>query len=95
MTSFAVITDKKENVKYPLADYELTPDVAIVDPEFVMSVPKSVTADTGLDVLTHALEAYVSVLASDYTDALAMKGHPVGIRISAACRCKWSGQGGP
>ena len=73
VTSFAVITDKKENVKYPLADYELTPDVAIVDPEFVMSVPKSVTADTGLDVLTHALEAYVSVLASDYTDALAMK----------------------
>ncbi len=73
VTSFAVITDKKENVKYPLADYELTPDVAIVDPDFVMSVPKSVTADTGMDVLTHALEAYVSVLASDYTDALAMK----------------------
>ena len=73
VTSFAVITDKRENVKYPLADYELTPDVAIVDPDFVMSVPKSVTADTGMDVLTHALEAYVSVLASDYTDALAMK----------------------
>ena len=72
VTSFAVITDKKANIKYPLADYELTPDVAIVDPQFVMSVPKSVTADTGLDVLTHAIEAYVSVLASDYTDGLAL-----------------------
>jgi len=73
VTSFAVITDKKKNIKYPLADYELTPNVAIIDPQFVMSVPQSVTADTGLDVLTHAVEAYVSVLASDYTDALAIK----------------------
>lgn len=73
VTSFTVITDKKTNTKYPLADYEFTPDVAIVDPDFVMSVPKSVTADTGMDVLTHAVEAYVSVLASDYTDALALK----------------------
>ena len=73
VTSFAVISDKSQNMKYPLADYELTPDVAIIDPEFVMTVPASVTADTGLDVLTHAIEAYVSVLASDYTDALAMK----------------------
>ncbi len=72
VTSFAVITDKKANIKYPLADYELTPDVAIVDPQFVMSVPRSVTADTGMDVLTHAIEAYVSVLASDYTDGLAL-----------------------
>ncbi len=73
VTSFAVISDKEKNKKYPLADYELTPDVAIVDPELVMSLPKSVTADTGMDVLTHALEAYVSNMASDYTDGLAEK----------------------
>lgn len=73
VTSFAVISDKKNNMKYPLADYELTPNVAIIDPQFVMSLPKSATADTGLDVLTHAIEAYVSVMASDYTDGLAMK----------------------
>lgn len=74
VTSFSVITDKLNgNIKYPLADYELTPDVAIIDPQFVYSLPKGVTADTGMDVLTHAIEAYVSVLASDYTDGLAMK----------------------
>ena len=73
VTSFAVITDKEKNIKYPLADYELTPDVAIVDPQFVMSLPKSVIADTGLDVLTHGIEAYVSVMATDYTDAMALK----------------------
>ena len=73
VTSFAVISDKKNNMKYPHADYELTPNIAIIDPQFVMSLPKSATADTGLDVLTHALEAYVSVMASDYTDGLAMK----------------------
>ncbi len=73
VTSFAVISDKANNMKYPLADYELTPNVAIIDPDFVMSVPAAPTADTGLDVLTHAIEAYVSILASDYTDALALK----------------------
>lgn len=72
VTSFAIISDKKENMKYPLADYELTPDVSIIDPDFVMSVPKNSTAWTGMDVLTHAFEAYVSILASDYTDALAI-----------------------
>ncbi|MDF2524149.1 MAG: alcohol dehydrogenase, class, partial [Clostridiales bacterium] len=73
VTSFAVISDKQKNMKYPLADYELTPDVAIIDPDFVTSVPASVTADTGMDVLTHAIESYVSVLASDFTDGLAIK----------------------
>lgn len=74
VTSFAVITDKKNgNTKYPLADYELTPDVAIVDPEYVYSLPKTAVADTGMDVLTHAIEAYVSVMANDYTDGLAIK----------------------
>ncbi|WP_257284500.1 bifunctional acetaldehyde-CoA/alcohol dehydrogenase [Endozoicomonas sp. SESOKO1] len=73
VTSFAVITDKEKGAKYPLADYELTPDVAIIDPNLVLTVPKKVAADTGLDVLTHAMEAYVSIMASDYTDALAMK----------------------
>ncbi|HFM7824776.1 TPA: bifunctional acetaldehyde-CoA/alcohol dehydrogenase, partial [Enterococcus faecium] len=70
VTPFAVITDSETHVKYPLADYALTPDVAIVDPQFVMSVPASVTADTGMDVLTHAIESYVSVMASDYTRGL-------------------------
>ncbi|WP_145148938.1 bifunctional acetaldehyde-CoA/alcohol dehydrogenase [Paenibacillus xylanexedens] len=74
VTSFAVITDKNQgNTKYPLADYELTPDVAIVDPEFVYSLPRTAVADTGMDVLTHAIEAYVSVMANDYTDGLAIK----------------------
>ncbi len=74
VTSFSVITDKENgNIKYPLADYELTPDVAIIDPQFTDTMPRTIVADTGLDVLTHAIEAYVSVMASDYTDGLALQ----------------------
>ena len=73
VTPFAVISDKQHNRKYPLADYSLTPTVAIVDPAFVMTVPQHVVADTGMDVLTHAVEAYVSTLANDYTDGLALQ----------------------
>lgn len=73
VTPFAVITDSETHIKYPLADYALTPNVAIVDPQFVYSVPKSVTADTGMDVLTHAIESFVSVLASDYTKGLSLQ----------------------
>ena len=73
VTPFAVITDSETHVKYPLADYALTPDIAIVDPQFVLSVPKDVTADTGMDVLTHAIESYVSVMASDYTRGLSLQ----------------------
>ena len=73
VSPFAVITAKVNKLKYPLADYSLTPTVAIVDPALVMSLPAQVTADSGMDVLTHACEAYVSVMATDYTDALALK----------------------
>ena len=85
VTSFAVISDKVQNKKYPLTDYELTPDVAIVDPDLVSSLPKSITADTGMDVLTHALEAYVSNMASDYTDALAEKAAELVIKNLKEC----------
>ena len=71
VTPFAVITEG--NKKYPIADYSLTPTVAIVDPALVMTVPAHVAADTGLDVLTHATEAYVSILANDFTDGLALQ----------------------
>ena len=71
VTPFAVITDTDANKKYPLTDYALTPTVAIVDPELTMTLPASIAADTGIDVLTHAIEAYVSILASDFTDGWA------------------------
>ncbi|WP_256359887.1 bifunctional acetaldehyde-CoA/alcohol dehydrogenase [Granulicatella sp. WM01] len=73
VTPFAVISDKANNRKYPIADYSLTPTIAIVDPALVMTVPAHVTADTGMDVLTHATEAYVSTVANDYTDGLALQ----------------------
>jgi acetaldehyde dehydrogenase/alcohol dehydrogenase len=73
VTSFAVITDQETGVKYPLADYELMPNMAIVDADNMMSQPKGLTSASGIDVLTHALEAYASIMASDYTDGLALK----------------------
>ncbi len=73
VTPFAVVTDNRTGIKYPLADYALTPNIAIVDPELVMNMPKGLTAFGGIDALTHALEAYVSVLASDYTNGLALE----------------------
>ena len=73
VTPFAVITDKTEHKKYPLADYALTPTVAIVDPSFTYNLPKHIVADTGMDVLTHATEAYVSTMANDYTDGLCLQ----------------------
>ena len=73
VTSFAVITDQETGVKYPLADYELMPNMSIVDVDNMMSQPKGLTSASGVDVLTHALEAYASVMASDYTDGLALK----------------------
>lgn len=73
VTPFAVITDEKTNIKYPLADYELTPQMAIIDAELMMSMPKRLTAASGIDALVHAIEAYVSVMASEYTNGLALE----------------------
>lgn len=73
VTPFAVITDEQTGVKYPLADYELLPKMAIVDTDFMMDQPKGLTSASGIDALTHALEAYASVLATDYTDGLALR----------------------
>ena len=73
VTPFAVITDEETGVKYPLADYELLPNMAIVDADLAMHQPKGLTSASGIDVLTHALEAYASMLATDYTDSLALK----------------------
>ena len=73
VTPFAVITDEKTGVKYPLADYELMPNMAIIDTDFHMSAPRGLTAASGIDAVTHALEAYASMLATDYTDSLALQ----------------------
>jgi len=73
VTPFAVVTDDREGIKYPLADYALTPTMAIIDPELVRHMPKTLTAYGGVDALTHALEAYVSVLATEFTDGLALE----------------------
>ena len=73
VTPFAVITDSESGVKYPLADYEILPNMAIIDTDFHMSAPKGLTSASGIDAVTHALEAYVSVMATDYTDGLAVQ----------------------
>ena len=73
VTPFAVITDEKTGVKYPLADYELLPNMAIVDTDYHMSAPRGLTAASGIDAVTHAVEAYVAMLATDYTDGLALQ----------------------
>ncbi len=73
VTPFAIITDRDTGIKWPLADYELMPDMAIVDTDNMMSAPKGLTCASGIDVMTHAIEAYVSMMASDFTDALALK----------------------
>jgi len=73
VTPFAVITDEQTGVKYPLADYELLPNMAIIDTDMHMTAPKGLTAASGIDAVTHALEAYASVMATDYTDGLALK----------------------
>ncbi|MGI6053814.1 MAG: iron-containing alcohol dehydrogenase [Clostridium sp.] len=72
VTAFSVITDYQKGIKYPLADFNITPDVAIVDPELAETMPQKLTANTGMDALTHAIEAYVSTLHCDYTDPLAL-----------------------
>ena len=73
VTPFAVITDERSGVKYPLADYELLPNMAIIDTDYHMSAPRGLTAASGIDAVTHALEAYASVMATDYTDGLALR----------------------
>ena len=73
VTAFSIITDYEKGIKYPIADFEITPDVAIVDPELAETMPVKLVAHTGMDAMTHAIEAYVSMMASDYTDGLALK----------------------
>ena len=72
VTAFSIITDYKKGIKYPIADFEITPDVAIVDPALAQTMPKKLVAHTGMDALTHAIEAYVSTANCDYTDPLAL-----------------------
>ena len=88
VTAFSVITDNAKGVKYPLADFNITPDVAIVDPELAETMPKKLTAHTGMDALTHAIEAYVSTMHCEYTDPLAL--HAIEL-ISANLAASYNG----
>ena len=72
VTAFSVITDYQKGIKYPLADFNITPDIAIVDPDLALTMPKKLIANTGMDAFTHAVEAYVSTMHNDYTDGLAL-----------------------
>ncbi|MCH5298710.1 MAG: bifunctional acetaldehyde-CoA/alcohol dehydrogenase [Ruminococcus sp.] len=85
VTPFAVITDEKDGTKYPLADYELMPDMAIVDADLMMSGPKGLTAASGIDAVSHALEAYAAMLATDFTDGLALRALKVIFEYLPAC----------
>ena len=72
MTAFSIITDYEKGIKYPIADFEITPDVAIVDPDLAETMPLKLVAHTGMDAMTHAIEAYVSTANCDFTDPLAL-----------------------
>ena len=85
VTPFAVITDQSSGIKYPIADYELMPNMAIVDTDNMMNAPKGLTAASGIDAVTHALEAYVSMLATDFTDTLALKSLELVFKYLPAC----------
>ncbi len=85
VTPFAVITDENDGTKYPLADYELMPDMAIVDADMMMSAPKGLTAASGIDAVSHALEAYAAMLATDFTDGLALRALKVIFEYLPAC----------
>ncbi|WP_229404816.1 bifunctional acetaldehyde-CoA/alcohol dehydrogenase [Micromonospora sp. NBRC 110038] len=93
VTPFAVITDRRTGKKYPLADYALTPTVAIVDPVLTASMPRAIAADSGFDALTHAIEAYVSVYANDFTDGLAL--HAIRLVFANLERSVTGGDAGP
>ncbi|MDR3319865.1 MAG: bifunctional acetaldehyde-CoA/alcohol dehydrogenase [Desulfovibrio sp.] len=88
VTPFAVITDERTGVKYPVADYALTPDMAIIDPEFVLDLPRSLIANAGLDVLSHAIEAYTSTMATNFSDAPAMEAVRL---VFKYLRCSYAG----
>jgi alcohol dehydrogenase class IV len=85
VTAFSVITDYAKGIKYPLADFNITPDVAIIDPNLALTMPPKLTDHTGMDAITHAIEAYVSTLHCDYTDTLALHAIIAELAVGDAC----------